>query len=109
MTITYSDSAKRCSFVWCAHNALTGKYPNLVDAGLSAEKLSKIIGKDFDEESFNHIYDPNSDDMDRDLQFRVFDVISDHYIGQPWFTYSDESYKKLFYSKLTAAIESETT
>lgn len=105
----YDDDAKRCSFVWCVYNTIEVEYPNIIEAGFTTEKLSKIVGKDFDEDCLNYLHDSNGVIENADLLYSVLTTVSNYYIGEDWYVrHGDRAAMDLFGSKLLTAIESET-
>jgi hypothetical protein len=101
--IHYDKSARRCSFVWAAHNMLKDR------AGLviNPQKLDTIIGDAMEYEWQDIVYDPNDYDMDTAPRENVFDLVSEHYLGHPWPMIMDNMDINDYFMRLEAEIEKD--
>ena len=100
MTIDADMDYRRCAF---AHNAQNMFY-EYTGIRISAKTLSEIIGECMDNEVSEVLYDPNSPYMDTCIREQVLDMISEHYIGRSWPTYSEMADMNEFQIKLESAI-----
>jgi hypothetical protein len=100
MTITYDNDAKRCNFIWCAHNTIEENFP-----GLTAKKLSEIIGTSMDDECLVYDYDSNDIGLDTCVRDRIMNIVCDYYLGHPWPQYGDNTDMDMFEENLFKAIQ----
>ncbi len=103
MNIQYDGAARRCNFIWCAHNMMK-EYAGI---DIPAAKLDKIIGDKMDSEWQEYDYDPNDYSMDTSPREEVFDIIAEYYLGHPWPMYMDNADMTDYMIRLCAAIEGD--
>lgn len=76
-----------CSFVHASVNMMED-WCGISDIGL--DTMSDIIGKNFDDEIRNVLYDPNSSNMDTCVREDVMDCVAQYFLGEYWPCYGNK-------------------